>query len=392
MVQRKENPTIHFVIGNDAGDADSIISAISLAYIESMHSDAGMTPIVSISKDAFSFERPSVNLLFQIAGISDPSDKLLFIEDLTEMLEIDSREGMPIRSISLVDHNTLNNSLRPFQNNVVVTDIVDHHEDQREHEGTCTGDRRNIAFENGHALVASATTLVAERLQTYYSHYPSSLATLLLGVILLDSVNLEESVGKVTQRDRDAVSALLLRTNWYGIVPPAYLKKDYHKGMMVDTDVLFEKLQGAKYNPAFWDSLSVERALGYDYKVFHHRGAKFGISSILMPGLDFMSKEGFCDSTSAFMELNQISGTFLAIMFAFYDGGIFCRQLAFVSVDRTVSLSELVGAMTTYKSVDLQLEEIQLPPRIGSSENVRLFDQNNVSPSRKQIGPMLENI
>ena len=39
LVDRKVNPTNHYIIGNDAADADSIVSAITLAYIESKHGD-----------------------------------------------------------------------------------------------------------------------------------------------------------------------------------------------------------------------------------------------------------------------------------------------------------------------------------------------------------------
>ena len=87
LINAKAHPTNNFVIGNDAGDADSIVSAIALAYINSLYaygndvsvsadgdvdggdgvdadganndshsryeSSSGLTPIVSISKDAF---------------------------------------------------------------------------------------------------------------------------------------------------------------------------------------------------------------------------------------------------------------------------------------------------------------------------------------------------
>mmetsp|Transcript_31691 Transcript_31691/g.57369 ORF Transcript_31691/g.57369 Transcript_31691/m.57369 type:complete len:372 (+) Transcript_31691:2976-4091(+) len=370
-----------------------------------MHYGDQMTPIVSVSKDDFTYERPDVNLLLQLAGIDDPPAILLFIDDMKEMLGNDTEEGSPSRSVSLVDHNTLNKSLRHFNENLIVVEIVDHHKDEKQYKKTC--EHRNIAFDNGHALVASTTTLVAERLQEYHpTPYPSSIGILLLGVILLDSVNLDESVGKVTQRDEDAVRDLLLHTDWSTAMPSSYLKYEDNGDITVDTNGLFKKLQQSKYDPKFWSSLSVERALRYDYKDFHSHGflvhalkkqgrhkTNFGIASILMPGLDFMNADGFYDSTLAFMESVQIP--FLGIMFAFYDEQeVFHRQLAFISFDQTVSLRELVGTLRTshaYKSVDLQLEEVHLPAELRKRKNVCLFDQNNLSPSRKQIGPMLED-
>lgn len=422
MIERKANPTNHFVIGNDAGDADSIISAISLAYIESMHSGQHLTPIVSISKDCFTNERPAVSLLFQLAGIDDPLANLLFIDDLTDMLQNDIKKSSPSRSITLVDQNTLNPSLEHFREHLIVTEIFDHHKDEKQFKETCDGDNRNIAFEGGHPLVASTTTLVAERLQDYPHPYAPVIGMLLLGVILLDSVNLDEAVGKVTQRDGDAAANLMFQIDWSTPVSSSYLTHEDNGHITIDKDSLFETLQHSKYDPKFWLSLSAERSLQLDYKDFHFHGTnqtytskkqghhlgrhktKFGISSILVPGLDFMTRERFYSSTLAFMESKRIS--FLGIMFAFYDGqGSLRRQLAFVSIERTVSLHELVCSFLksrTYKSVDLQLEKVQLPEGLGVGDifsskgacwrkNVILFDQNNLSPSRKQIGPMLED-
>ena len=71
-----------------------------------------------------------------------------------------------------------------------VTEIVDHHEDEKSHEQV-TDNKRLIAFENGAATVASTCTLVTERLfNSTISIIDGSLGLALLGVILLDSVNI----------------------------------------------------------------------------------------------------------------------------------------------------------------------------------------------------------
>mmetsp|Transcript_17687 Transcript_17687/g.30507 ORF Transcript_17687/g.30507 Transcript_17687/m.30507 type:complete len:192 (-) Transcript_17687:325-900(-) len=189
-------------------------------------------------------------------------------------------------------------------------------------------------------------------------------------------------------------------------MPSSFIEYQDNGGISIDTNELFKKLQQSKYDPKFWASMSITRALHYDYKEFHCYGSvlgrilkkksrdeiKFGISSILMPGLDFMNNETFYDSTRAFMKSEKIQ--FLGIMFAFYDDQeVFHRQLAFVSNTKSVSLRELVGRLRTsraYKSADLQLKEVRLSHGLRKRDNVCLFDQNNAVPSRKQIGPMLE--
>lgn len=243
--------------------------------------------------------------------------------------------------------------------------------------------------------MASTATLVAERLSKYESPpYSASIGILLLGVILLDSVNLIDSVGKVTDRDRKSVNDLLVNTDWNKAKPSSYLTKGGNEDVAVDTDELFRMLQMAKYDPVFWSEMSVSRALFYDFKYFQ-AAEKFGISSILMPGVDFMTKESFWDSTYLFMNTMEIS--FLGIMLAYYDEQeVFHRQLAFVNTigDRLVEQSDLVDSILSqaYLDVDLQLEEVTIPSTEYPNLQARLFDQHNVAPSRKQIGPMLEKL
>lgn len=381
LKERKNNPTRSFVIGNDAGDADSIISAICLAFIE------GKTPIVSISRDSL-VERPEVEMLLDLAGVSNASANMLFIEDLKMIL--DSSKDSKDWELSLVDHNTINHSLHKFRHLFQVVEIVDHHTDEHLYTDTCT--RRNVAFANEQALVASTATLVAELLLKQTSTPPVSISTLLLGVILLDSVNLDESIGKVTPRDRDAVSKLLSLTDWNSNSLLPYLKpSDGESQPTIDTNQLFIQLERSKYGE-HWESFDVTRALGYDYKAFNYgrRNAtqRFGISTILMPGQQFMEKEGFFAKTAEFMRSKEIE--FLGIMLTFYDKktGKFRRQLAFcLSRHRWREIED--DFLKNQMYADLALSEIRTHPLSSDEIDVHLYEQENVTPSRKQIGPML---
>lgn len=383
LVEQKQHPSHDIVIGNDAADADSIVSAICLAFIE------GKTPIVPITKDTFVYERPEVELLLELAGIVNASTKLLYIEDLIDILQnSDSTEDDVRRRLTLVDHNTINDSLHNFRHMFDVVEIVDHHIDEKRYTETCSGKQRTIAFESGKALVASTTTLVAEELLSDQSDAPlPSIATLLLGVILLDSHNLDESIGKVTYRDRDAVSNLLSLTDWSKSALLAYLIPS-DEGLTIDTNELFSHLQHAKYEPEFWEAFTVKRGLGYDYKAFalgreNEEQQLFGISTILMPGLSFLEKEDFILKTVEFMRSKEIS--FLGIMFAYYDlTAGFQRQLAFCSYED----QELV-ATRLYEELDLKEVDIDALELRSNEIQVHLYDQGNIVPSRKQIGPLL---
>jgi exopolyphosphatase len=404
-MKRKMYPTDRVVIGNDAGDADSIVSAIALSYIESTYRNGSQaTPFVSIPRESFENERPEVNLLFKLAGLHDVVNELLYIQDLTEMLQGTASTQL---DFTLVDQNTLNPALKRYKSQVNVVEIVDHHEDKGESIGTCHATNRTIAFDRGVALVASSCTLVVERLKSLCNAdascvYPEPLATLLIGVILIDSVNLDESIGKVTQRDRDAVVELIQHTEWKPCESKSYLVTGSNGYMYVDTGILFDTLQRAKYENSFWNNIAVERALAYDYKEFdagldrQNRGI-FGIASILMPGSEFIAKEDFALQTLEFMRTNQLS--FLAIMFAYYDsesGDTLSRQLGFC-VDQTIELDSLVNDMLSsqaYKDANLGLKQVDGMPFERSDDGLHfyLFNQENVKPSRKQIGPMLEEV
>ena len=383
LVEQKQSPSRDLVIGNDAADADSIVSAICLAFIERK------TPIVPISRETFVYERPEVESLLELAGISNASTKLLYIEDLIDILQnSDSTEDDVRRRLTLVDHNTINDSLHKFRHMFDVVEIVDHHIDEKRYTETCSGKQRTIAFESGKALVASTTTLVAEELLLDQTDTPlPSIATLLLGVILLDSVNLDESIGKVTYRDRDAVSHLLTETDWSKSALLAYLIPSDEGRLTIDTNELFSHLQHAKYEPEFWQAFSVERGLGYDYKAFalgeNEEQQSFGISTILMPGFSFLEKEDFILKTVEFMRSKEIS--FLGIMFAYYDlTAGFQRQLAFCSYE-----DQRLVATRLYEELDLKEVDIDTLELRSNEIQVHLYDQGNIVPSRKQIGPLL---
>ena len=218
-----------------AGDADSIVSAIAWAYTEYLasqleeergrHCSSTMTPIVSIPAHDLTTQRPETTLLLEWAGI--PADVLHFVDTLDEPSIVekynddpvasttktipDESKEEPVWNVTLVDHNRLSSSSLPLLTNnaahhhkLCVVEIVDHHLDEGYHHDTCR--HRNIAFAHGAATVASTCTLVVERLQEQDgSSFPAPLSLLLLGVILLDSVNLQPSAGKDTPRDVTAV-------------------------------------------------------------------------------------------------------------------------------------------------------------------------------------------
>jgi exopolyphosphatase len=423
--------SIHVVIGNEAGDADSIVSAIAWAYVTSCYSawydhlhDNDNTPwsseelripICSIPRGDLETQRPEMMLLLRLAGL-DPS-LLLYPADLDMWWsQSSSNDSM---DVTLVDHNRLSSSWSSAQQSLGrlrVVEIVDHHVDEQLYLNTVTN--RNIAFDQGQALVASACTLVVEQMQNVWrlssgsgapreqcaATIPAPLGVLLLGVILLDSINLSPSAGKVTERDVQAVQTLLDCTNWTEAVTfgPADASAALALGPrnhQPDLSILFNVLQNAKFAPSFWKSLSVRDALRLDYKRFSTPRrdaadpAAIGISTVLLPWSDFVSQENVAESIHAFMQEMNVS--LFGIMLAYTndnDGGLH-RELVLVTkasdVDTTV-LSDLVNYMLTHHDNPLKLTEM-VDPLLQSNSvlTMRCFVQHNVQGSRKQVAPAL---
>ena len=348
-----------------------------------MRGDIPKTPIVAISRKDFEIGRPEVSLLLELAGVPNATDVLIFVDD-------DLVRTIKAVQVTLTDHNVLADQFQT--KNWQVEEILDHHED----EGLYMNSQpRIVAFANGKALVASACTLVEERMKDLWDNtpYPSSIALLLLGVILLDSVNLSTEAGKVTNRDVVAVKDLLVHTDWNNLPEATRTALHMDSSSGLDTTAFFNLLQGAKYDATFWGSLSTRDALRMDFKDFYCKTGKFGISTVLMSFDDFLaSKSDRPQRIPVFMA--EIDVSFLAIMFAFLEDGNLHRQLALCGVG-DFSLDKLVAFLLDAKyECDESLKLRELPaavqmPKEADGMSMRVFEQRNIVPSRKQIGPIL---
>ena len=417
-----------------AGDADSIISAIGWAYTErlaegstSNNNTTILTPVISIPAHDLATQRPETTLLLEWAGIqaAEYSNLLLFVDDIPRATDQDDESSG--WNVTLMDHNRLSSKspLSLLRKKLCVVEIVDHHMDEGHHRDTCR-DRRNIAFANNKATVASTCTLVVERLLQACNNrnssnndsiggFPAPLSLLLLGVILLDSVNLQPAAGKVTLRDREAVQTLLERTDWTELPgAPATLSwmshrrshnddnngEDDNHSCRPDTTALFEALQNAKFDPTFWQSLSVRDALRLDYKSFSYRrsdnsnNSVFGVSTVLLPLFDFWQKENLTDSIRSYMRERRID--FLGIMLSFTtNDGSMQRQLILCGNEHFTAMNDLVqfvqqpSSSSSGSSIPLELSEIMEQSTEAEGLTLYCFHQGNAKASRKQVAPLL---
>lgn len=361
LQKRREKPTTHLVIGNKAGDADSIVSALAAAYLTE---DA--TPVVSISQNDLKTQRPETMLLLRMAGVE--TSNLWFVDQIENLLQPETL------SVTLVDHNRLDTP-QLEQCAYFVRAIYDHHMDEGYHKESAA--LRNIAFgDDGKATVASTCTLMVERME---ETWPADLALLLLGVILIDSVNMSPEAGKVTQRDEAAVQKLLRGTNWREIDINEEVSLEIHP--QPNTLALFDALQNAKFDSIFWKSLSLSDALRLDFKLFYSEDETFGISSVLLSAKDLLNKKDAITSIRSFMKKRNIN--FLGIMLAYAKDAAspLTRELILCGKESLTIFSWLKSENALQLSLREQLQ--------NEETEVIVLDQGNSKASRKQVAPIL---
>ncbi|ETM97511.1 hypothetical protein PPTG_20248, partial [Phytophthora nicotianae INRA-310] len=275
--------------------------------------------------------------------------------------------------VTLMDHNALSNKKIPQVNGLQVVEIVDHHSDLGQH---LDAEKREVAFADGNALVASTCTLVAERLKEVATHEAHKLlSTMLLGVIALDSINFDPNAKKVTPRDVKAAEKL---------EEMAFAKKE----------PLFKWLQAEKFNPAHWGAFTLENCLQVDYKEFTFTTATgaskvVGISAVLIDLEAFVLKTK--DATALrkgmtdYCRQNTLSFLVVMTMFMTSDNQRH-RQLLFFQEDGD-DAKQCIEYIKTEGS--LQVEPLLLP---GShrDEHLAAFNQLNTGASRKQVAPMIQ--
>lgn len=249
------------------------------------------------------------------------------------------------------------------------------------------GEKRNIAFDaqNKKALVGSSCTLVAE--EYFASSIPmcSEVASLLMGVIALDTINMDVQAGIGTDRDRVALEKL--------------------RGISTHSqNELFELVRGAKLDPEFWHLLSVDDVLRIDYKSFQSDGMAtknvktLGMASAMMPLEGFLNKQGLFDSVSKILQEQNLS---LLVVMTFVHHPAPHRELL-ICADSTQSdlfrsvVEHLQNGSLNCRVLPAEQAAAQTAFQSASTEAgscpqllCAALSQGDVKASRKQVAPLL---
>ena len=336
------------VIGNEAADLDSMVSAILYGHLASADRPSGTppaVPVVNCPRGDFPLRTEAV-YLFNALGVD--MDAVAFVDEID--LEALHRAGQ--LRLTLVDHNILSADQEKYAD--AVEAIIDHHAD---------GGRYAQAKPRTIEPVGSAATLVAEAmLRDKPELIEPGTATLLLGTILLDTVNLDPAAQRVTAKD-EAMAARLREV------------------VGADANRLFATLEAEKFNVS---ALGTRDLLRKDYKAWDTPSGTYGMSTVLTSIADWSAKDPHLVSgLDAFLRSRSL--TCLLAMMAYTDAnGDFRRELVVYVPDPTMA----AGLIAMLEASDLGLVPIQ-PTGLTDSDQAMFFAQRNNAVSRKKLQPML---
>jgi len=333
------------VMGNEASDLDSMVSSITLAYIKGKK-DKVAVPLMPIVRDDFKLRTEAV-YLFDRAGIN--TALLVFLDDIELPGWMEK-----VNRLALVDHNRLSWPFESYPDKVSM--ILDHHKDQGLYPHV---DTRVIS------PVGSCATLVGEILiRNYPDLIHEQMAVLLAGTILLDTINLDTTAGRVTPRDIKTAQSLL-------------------KSCLLDRDEFFKEIQNAKFNTSY---LNAHDLLRKDYKAFRSGGKKWGIASLPLSMEDWDKK-----AVTLCHEFENFAGThhldILISMNAYHDP-LFTRAIGVYAPDPD-SHDRLIRFLQG-KGLRLSPLFLDAPP-VCRQGRISFHLQGNKEISRKKLSPLLEN-
>ena len=380
---------LHIVIGNEAADADSIVSSLIYAYLlhneehnpsssstsSSLDGNTLFLPVIGAPRKDMSLRVDTETLLNKV-GIG-----LQHIKTLDELTLSPSQR----LQLSLVDHNCIAPSLASILSKVpykVVT-IIDHHKDMQQYPEV-NGAQRNIAFDDvtHKPLVGSTCTLITEMLFEKYSHLISEdICFLLMGVIAIDTMNMDSKTERGTARDQCALDKL---TSFLG----SSSSSPYSS---IQRNALYEELISIKSSTTFWSSLSAYDTLRVDYKTFStgKNAMEFGMSSILMRLEAVVAKENFQDTVAAYLNDNHLA--MLVLMGVTFDP--LHRELLVVIRNKKKHYETVLNFLLHSSAAQpLQLEFIR-DIHFENGEHIgMMFLQRNSKATRKQVAPLLQQL
>ncbi|XP_021013690.1 exopolyphosphatase PRUNE1 isoform X1 [Mus caroli] len=344
----QESRPLHVVLGNEACDLDSMVSALALAFYLTKTSEAEdiFIPVLNIKRSDLPLRGDNV---FFLQEVKIPEPALIFRDEI-DLLALHQAGQL---TLILVDHHILPKSDAALEE--AVAEVLDHRPIEQKYCPPC-----HVSVE----LVGSCATLVTERiLQGAPETLDRQTAALLHGTIILDCVNMDTNIGKATPKDSKYVEEL------EALFPDLPRRKD-----------IFDSLQKAKFDVS---GLTTEQMLRKDQKTIYRQGTKVAISAIYMDLEAFLQRTDLFTDLSAFCHDHSYDAL-IAMTIFFNTDNEPVRQLAIFCPHEALRMT-ICGVLERSTSPPLKLT-----PFPSTSPNLQAYRQGNTQVSRKKLLPVLQ--
>ncbi|KAG0357340.1 Exopolyphosphatase [Gamsiella multidivaricata] len=372
------------VTGNESADLDSIISALTTSFFLSRlqaNKNTIVVPFLNIPQADLAL-RSDVEYVLSANHIN--RDQLFFRDQLPIFEQLLSKDQL---LLFLVDHNKIAGTMSSLKDAKVVG-VIDHHADENlyfdtanprriEMVGSCTSLVADEFFKNAIAAIDEDEKETSNDNEKCPS-WVQQVARLLLGPILIDTMNLNPAMKKV--KPLDTAMANL-------IFPYAHLES---------MEELYRRIDDARKDTS---RLSCYDLLRKDYKewtVIQHPGnqeVKVGISSVIGLMAKYVDRDGKESIHQAIDQWAKNRTLDLCIVLLADDPGEehggYQRQVIVNPISSSVM--DIPGQME--KISDLQLERTTLVDTADLvSRGRRAYLQHNSTCTRKQVWPMVEKL
>nr|AAC95291.2 PRUNEM1 [Mus musculus] len=344
----QDSRPLHVVLGNEACDLDSMVSALALAFYLTKTSEAEdiFIPVLNIKRSELPLRGDNV---FFLQAVKIPEPALIFRDEI-DLLALHQAGQL---TLILVDHHILPKSDAALEE--AVAEVLDHRPIEQKYCPPC-----HVSVE----LVGSCATLVTERiLQGAPETLDRQTAALLHGTIILDCVNMDTNIGKATPKDSKYVEEL------EALFPDLPKRKD-----------IFDSLQKAKFDVS---GLTTEQMLRKDQKTVYRQGTKVAISAIYMDLKAFLQRTDLFTDLSSFCHDHSYDAL-VAMTIFFNTQNEPVRQLAIFCPHEALRMT-ICGILERSTSPPLKLTPIP-----STSPNLQAYHQGNTQVSRKKLLPVLQ--
>lgn len=388
--------SVHIVVGNEACDLDSAVSALIQFHIVNKIADElegrnnSKTLYIPVMNTKRAVLESKSEVLWFIKKTLNIDQSFLTCKDDINWNDI-KQNGIEIL-VTLVDHNYN----EEFEKIGRIVEIIDHHSVQNPE--WLLENRSNLIL-NLDPQVGSCTTLVAERLFYIYAehHVSDEILLLIYGTVLLDTICLSEKAKRFTKRD-------------------VYLLKKIDASLghkKPNREELYKQLVEVKNSTT--GGLNFEQLASRDLKVFKDKnGAQVGIASLFgMAASEALGIAANVDLDAFFRKNNYEAFIMMGLVAKLDDSDGLSRDLVLISANRC--LFDKLNAIFQNPEHKLDLEatsaasdpdptdnkvnlrryvttsmEADGPPQVVTFVyRTKIWLQRNVTASRKVIAPLV---